>query len=142
MNRLTYMEIAGKNYPLSFSLGACKAIAKKFGSIEKMGEALEDIEGINEGTIDDITYILSVLIAQGCAYKNIFEKDFPIEENAPVEDGKYIPLSPEELEIGVGLMGTSEIIAAISGCMNKSKETEIEAKPVEKRKNVIVPKEN
>ena len=142
MNRLSYMEIAGKNYPLSFSLGACKAIAKKFGSIEKMGEVLQDVSGIDESTIDDILYILSVLITQGCAYKNVFEKDFPAEENAPVEDGMYIPLSPEELEVAVGLMDTSEIIAAISGCMNKSQKTEIDAAPVEKRKNVIVPRED
>lgn len=42
MNRITYVEIAGKKYPLSFSLSALKEISNRFGGIEEMYAFLTD----------------------------------------------------------------------------------------------------
>ena len=36
MSRITFVTIAGKNYPMSFSLGASKKIIEKYGGVEKM----------------------------------------------------------------------------------------------------------
>ena len=35
MKKTAHLNLAGKNYPLNFSLGACKVIAKELGGIEK-----------------------------------------------------------------------------------------------------------
>ncbi len=127
MERMTYMEIGGKKYPLSFSLAATKAISKKFGSVKKMGEKISNIEDVNEETVDAIAYILAVLVAQGCAYKNVFEKDIPAYEGAPVDgEGKYIPLNQEEIEIGINMTNIGEMARTIMGTFTKSGETEIE----------------
>ncbi len=127
MKRLGYFEIAGKRYPLSFSLGASKAIAQKFGSISKMGETLNNMKDMDEKTIDDLTYIVSLLMKQGAAYKNVFEKDLPIPEDAPVdENGKYVALEQDQVEIGIGIPDAKELIAAIMEAMGKGTETELE----------------
>lgn len=127
MNRLSYIEIAGRQYPLSFSLGATKAISKRFGSTEKMVKVLKGIKDVDEKTIDDLVFIIEVLIRNGCEYMNIFCKNEPIPEKAAVEDGKYIPLTAHEIEIGILLTDSGRLIGAISGCMNISQKTEIEA---------------
>ena len=36
MKRLTYIEIVGKIYPMSFSLMATKKIAQKYGSVKDL----------------------------------------------------------------------------------------------------------
>ena len=45
MNRIVYTKIAGKNYPMSFSLGAAKKIAEKFGSTQKAMEKMKKAGG-------------------------------------------------------------------------------------------------
>ncbi len=127
MNRLSFMKIAGKEYPLSFSLGATKTISKKFGSTEKMVKVLTGIKDVDEKTIDDLVYIIEVLIKNGCEYMNIFCKNEPVPENAPVEDGKYIPLTSHEIEVGVLLTDTGSLVESVSECMKTSQKTEIEA---------------
>lgn len=139
MKRLGYFEIAGKRYPLSFSLGASKAIAQKFGSISKMGETLNNMQDMDEKTIDELTYIVSLLMHQGAAYKNVFEKDFPVPENAPVDkDGKYVALDQEQVEIGIGISDAKELITAIMDAMGKGTERELE---VDITKNPEAPEE-
>ena len=139
MKRLGYFEIAGKQYPLSFSLGASKAIAQKFGSISQMGESLKNMQEMDEKTIDDLTYIISLLMHQGAAYKNVFERDQPIPDHAPVdEDGKYVALEPEELEVGIGISDAGEIVAAIMDAIGKGTERELET---ETTKNPEAPEE-
>lgn len=139
MKRLGYFEIADKRYPLSFSLGASKAIAQKFGSISVMGETLNNMQDMDERTIDDLTYIVSLLMKQGAAYKNVFEKDFPVPEDAPVdENGKYVALDQEQVEIGIGISDAKELIGAIMEAMGKGTERELE---VDITKNPEAPEE-
>lgn len=134
---VSYLKLAGKNYPLSFSLGASKRIAQKYGSINKIEEKLT-FEELTEETIDVITDLVELLINQGCAYKNVFEKNLPAEKDAPIVDGKYIPLSREEIEIVIGFDDFDNIIEAIMRCVNSSAKTEIE---VETGKNSEAPEE-
>lgn len=68
--------------------------------------------------------ILEILIAQGCAYKNAFESNLPHPENAPVEDGKYIPVSKEMMELIVTPDEAQDFAEKIKMCMeNGSKKT-------------------
>ena len=52
--------------------------------------------------MDSLVDILELLISQGCAYKNYFEKDVPVKENDPVIDGKWTALPREAKEIQTG----------------------------------------
>ena len=107
MDRTVYINIAGKEYPMRFSLGASKKIAENFGSLKKMQDNLTGDasgEGTEAKSLEVIAYMLAVLIKQGCAYKNLFEADQPIPSNAPVKDGKYIGLE-QEISMHTSLAG-------------------------------------
>ena len=117
MSRITFVNIAGKNYPMSFSLGATKKIIEKYGGAEKMKTSLEKAEDVQE--IDMVTELLELLIAQGCAYKNYFEKDIPAPEDSPVLEGKWVPLPHEAIEIAVGVYDVEELSEKILECIGK-----------------------
>ena len=68
-----------------------------------------------------------MLITQGCAYKNYFEKDLPTEEGAPVIDGKWTPLPKEALEIGLQLRDMDAVAKAIEECVDIGQEKEVTA---------------
>ena len=127
MGKIAYIDISGKRYPMSFSLGASKKLAEKFGGLAKMKEALKKSGGEEKG-IDTIIYILSILIAQGCAYKNYFEKDIPAPEDAPIADGKWIPLDAEALELAVGVSDIGEVSKKIEECIGISSKKEVETR--------------
>lgn len=133
MSRITYVTIAGKNYPMSFSLGASKKIIEKYGGAEKMKTALEKAKDAQK--IDMITELLELLIAQGCAYKNYFEKDIPAPDNSPVVDGKWAPLPREALEIAVGVYDVKELSDKILECVGNGSKKEIELKTEGKNAN-------
>ena len=76
-----------------------------------------------------------MLIAQGCAYKNYFEKDIPAPENAPVIDGKWEPMPREVLDIALTIADLPELTEKLYECIGVGKQKEIEASEVEGRKN-------
>lgn len=117
MERCTYIEIAGRSYPMTFSLGATKRIVAKYGSTEKMKKAL-NAKGEEDKKLDLVTEMLELLILQGCAYKNYFEKDLPAPENAPIINGKWEPVPKEIIEIAIGITDVDEIVEKISECIN------------------------
>lgn len=131
MSKLTYIKIAGKNYPMSFSLGASKKLIEKFGGVERIQAELNK-PGKDLEKLDLVIYVLSLLISQGCAYKNYFEKDMPIPEDAPVIEGKWTPIPQEVLEIAVQMQDMEELIEKISACIARSNKKEVEAKPAGK----------
>lgn len=140
MERCIFVEIAGKQYPMSFSLGATKKIIGKFGSTQNMMKNLKKTQekGNEENmelsdrdsleALETISFILEILIAQGCAYKNYFEKDLPAPVNAPIEDGKWIPLPKEALDIAIQIADTKKIVEKISECVNQGSKKKVEAK--------------
>ena len=130
MSRITYVKIAGKNYPMSFSLGASKKIIEKYGSEQKMKAALNKSNEAEK--IDIVTDMLATLIAQGCAYKNYFEKDLPIPEDAPVIDGKWTSITSDVLEIALSIMDIEELSKKIEECMKSGSKKEVEARAEEK----------
>lgn len=145
MERCIFVEIAGKQYPMSFSLGATKKIIGKFGSTQNMMKKLKKVQKPDNPenqeeknmelserdsleALETISFILEVLIAQGCAYKNYFEKDLPAPVNAPIEDGKWIPLPKEALDIAIQIADTKKIVEKISECVNQGSKKKVEAK--------------
>lgn len=130
MGKITYMEIVGKNYPMSFSLMATKKIAEKYGSLEK---ALNEVKGeTTPESIETLTDIVELLISQGCAFKNYFEKDVPAPENAPIINGKWAPLPREALDIAITLADMNELTDKIYECIGVGKQKEVEAQDTEK----------
>ena len=127
MDRTTYIDIGGKKYPMRFSLGASIQMGKKYGSLVDMQKSMQ--ESTLDKQIETIMWILELLIKQGCAYKNLFETNVPIPEDAPVEDGKYIPPSREAMEIGIDLLEAKDKIYA---CMGVGSKREVEAESKEK----------
>ena len=126
MERCVFVRIAGREYPMSFSLGATKKIIGKFGDAKNMMSDLKK-EGDDFKKLDTISSILEILIAQGCAYKNYFEKDLPKPENAPVENGKWVPITKEEIDIAIQINDTEEIVERISECITKGSRKTVEA---------------
>ena len=132
MDRTVYIEIAGKQYPMRFSVGASIAITKKFGSLQNMANNLKRGDDVDEGkAFETIIWMAEVLIRQGCAYKNLFEPDLPLPENAPVKDGKYIPITAEDLEIALDMADMGEITQKIFAAIGSGNKKEIHAKEKE-----------
>ena len=135
MDRTTYIEIAGKQYPMRFSVGASIAITKKFGSLQKMADNLKSEDGVDEAkTFETIIWMTETLIRQGCAYKNLFESDLPIPEGAPVENGKYMPITAEKLEIGIDVADLGEITKKIFATIGSGEKKEIQTQEKENSK--------
>lgn len=135
MDRTVYIEIAGKQYPMRFSVGASIAITKKFGSLQNMANSLKNGDDVNEEkTFETIIWMTETLIRQGCAYKNLFESDLPIPENAPVKDGKYVPITAENLEIALDIADMGEITQKIFAAIGSGNKKEIHTKEKENGK--------
>lgn len=133
MGRIVYVEIAGKNYPMSFSLGASKKIVEQYGSAENMKKSLENVKDSQK--IDMVTSLLELLISQGCAYKNYFEKDIPAPKNAPVIDGKWCPIPHELIEIAVSVYDVEKLSEKITECIESGSEKKIEIRTEGKNAN-------
>ena len=127
MANITDIIIAGKRYPMRYSIAAGKAITKKFGGLKDMGEAM--FSGKEDEALEAVTWVTELLIQQGCAYKNLYEADQPFPEDAPVVDGKYVPLTQEQLEIALDIgddmrMLTEKLTEAIYGPEERKVEAE------------------
>ena len=129
MDRIQTIEIGRKEYPMIMSLTATEQINKKFGSIEKMLEKM----GNQEEMGDTFAEVLDLLIRQGCEYKNVFESDLPQEENAPVVDGKYIPIEKEKILLGVERRRLGEITRKICYTAGLALKNEIAGKDTSKK---------
>lgn len=129
MDRIQTIEIGRKEYPMIMSLTATEQINKKFGSIEKMLEKM----GNQEEMGDTFAEVLELLIRQGCEYKNVFESDLPQEENAPVVDGKYIPIEKEKILLGVERRRLGEITRKICYTAGLALKNEIAGKDTSKK---------
>ena len=58
MDRCVMIQIAGKEYPMSFSLAAAKKITGRFGSIK---DAKKKAAGDSEKNIEDLIQIKTIL---------------------------------------------------------------------------------
>lgn len=128
MNRITFIEIGGKSFPLSFSLGMLKDISRKFGSFNKIEDVMSKIdEEMTEESIDVISFLVYILIKQGALYCNTFGNGQPLPDNiAKDENGKILALTQEQVEVGLSMEGIEDAMKCISEAMTGSSQTEIE----------------
>lgn len=124
--KMEFVEIGGKQYPLRFGIGAARAMSEKFGSLEKMADLFNELS--ESEIIGILIWLLEVLIGQGCAYKNIFEADLPIPEDAPVKDGKYMPPTPEEIEVGLEITNMAKLQEIIFSTIASGSKKKVETK--------------
>lgn len=115
MNRITEFEIAGKKYPLNFSVKAARVVDERFGG-------LDNVKGIfGWGNIAEslynISFMLSLLMEQGAAYKEIVE-------------GEKITLpTADELDTLIGAPDVVRAQTAIFEAVGISMKTTVEVEP-------------
>lgn len=115
MNRISEIEIAGVKYPLNFSVKAAKEVSKRYGDISNIGDAFTD-KPIGE-MMSEATWLLSLLISQGIAYKKIVE-------------GKEIKeISEDELEIIMGVADFANLKTTLLDAMMLGMGREVEVEP-------------
>ncbi len=127
MGREALIVIAGRTYPMRFTIGASKAVADRFGGLKELGESM--FSGQEMQAIDSIIFITELLIKQGCAYRNLFMKNEVIPEGMPVdESGNVIPITKDEIEIGLGIGDDMQnLMDKINETIYGPKERKVEA---------------
>lgn len=121
MNRITYVNIAGKEYPLNFSVKAAKAVDEKFGSLHNLSGVFgwEDVST----SLRNVSWVLQLLIEQGAAYLKLTEgKEIEVPEAEEFE----ILLGGPDLETVM-----PSILKAIGFGMKQTVETEDDEKNTE-----------
>ena len=121
MSRIGEIEIAGSTYPLNFSTKAAKEIAQRYDGLENIEDAFSG--KTVDAMMDEIVWLLSLLIAQGVAYKRI------------VEGEEVKGITADELEVVLGVADMTDIkdkiMNAMLGGMKREVEVEIDPKNVE-----------
>lgn len=130
MSRISYIEIGGKKYPLSFSLMAQKSMASKHGTLENLQEKMSKFD---EEGIDALVDFIEILIKQGCAYKNRFEKDSLIPDGASVVNGEWIPIEREEIMTCVQFSELHDIFESVISAVTNSNKREVIAEVKEEK---------
>ena len=126
MNRIINVAIAGKEYPLSFSLGAAKKIANKYGSLEKAFAGISAEEEMTSNMLETFIFILETLIKQGCEYERMFD------------DKEIKPITAVEIENVINVSDIEQVTGTIIEALSSSQQKEIETKT--EQKNVKAPK--
>lgn len=115
MNRITEIDIAGKTYPLNFSTRAAKQMAARYGGMDQIDTAFEG-KGIDE-MLDDVIWMLALLIDQGVAYRRII-------------DGVQVDaVSADDLEVLLGMGDLVRIKDVLLEAMLAGAGREVEAEP-------------
>lgn len=115
MNRITEIEIAGRKYPLNFSVKAAKEVSERYGDISNIGDAFEG-KSTSE-MMDEANWILALLIEQGVAYKKIV-------------DGEEVKgLTQDDLEVVMGVVDFADLKNTLLGAMTAGMRREVEVEP-------------
>lgn len=120
------IKLAGKDYPMSFSVMATKKISAKYGDVNSFLNSLSNKGLTDVVVLDEFIDILEILIHQGCAYKNYFEKDMPVKDTDPVIEGKWTPLPREALELVIEFADLEDAADALVRCITKDKKGKLE----------------
>ena len=121
MERITEFEIGGRSFPLNFSVRAAELFAERYGDVSEIGKAFE---GENTAKmLSEFTWILFVLIEQGCAYKNLVENE---NLDAPTFDDLKVIVGLQDL-----LARRDELMRAIVSGMETTVEAEVDSKNAE-----------
>ena len=115
MNRISYIDIAGKKCPMNFSLGAVEEIGQRYGGLEEMQAAFSDFDKkpMHEA-LGDLLWLLSVLLKYGAKYAELTENG----------DGKAY--SAEDLAVLFGVEDAGTLSQALTAAMNLGATTTLE----------------
>ena len=115
MNRISYIDIAGKKCPMNFSLGAVTEVSQRYGGLEEMQAAFSGIDKkpMHEA-LADLLWILSVLLKYGAKYAKLTENG----------DGKAY--SAEDLAVLFGVEDAGTLSQALTAAMNLGATTTLE----------------
>lgn len=70
------IELAGKEYPLTFSFGAFEAVGKAFGSIDGMQKAIADNDD-PIAKLSALNTVMEIMINDGIRYCKLIGQDAP-----------------------------------------------------------------
>lgn len=114
MSRITEIEIAGKKYPLNFSMKAARQFIERYGSVEDVWRKLGEMNQIEK--LAEINWILALMIEQGCAYRKL------------VDGEDLAPLTTDELEVLMGFTDFAALSDKIQEAIIAGMTPEIELK--------------
>ena len=118
MNRITEIELAGRKYPLNFSTKAVKDFSARYGGLENITSAFSDRKA--DEALEELIWMLSVLIAQGVAYMRLVDG----------EDVQGITADELEVVLGLGDLGglKDKLMDALTSGMSRTVEVQVDPK--------------
>ena len=95
-DRGAMITLCGKQYELILTTKATKEINRRYGGLDKLGDKLSNSEGFEE-IIDELVWLLTLLINQGILVHNAVNKFFA-EKQKPLfsEDDIEVLTSPAD----------------------------------------------
>ncbi len=92
--RSAFVTLDGEKYEILFTIRATKEISKRYGGLDKLGDKLMKSENF-EQSIDEIVWLLTLLVSQGILRHNLKNPD----DKKPEKTEEEIELftSPQEL---------------------------------------------
>lgn len=136
--KLSYLELEGKKYPLTFSLKTTQLITDKYKDMTTFSKVLNDPKVGMSKKIDIVADVLESMMRSGCQFCNAFSySPYP---NAPFHDGKFISLSAEQIKLCIPPeeQDIKNVINAINSCISTSNVKELGTqtkKSAKKKKN-------
>ena len=128
MQRITWMQLGKKKYPLNFSVDALTTISEKFGGMDAFSDIFDTENKDRIDMLKDVCWLLNVLITEGCAYVKLDE------------DIDIAPLSEKNLRTLIDAREIDTITPVLLGAMLKGNENTVEVE--EDPKNVQAMPEN
>ena len=125
MQRIEYIRIGNKIYPMCFSLGARKMIEEIYGSINKFVEKCEDPNTVVDAYLDG----LEIMTKFGAARINELGEETITQGGAIDANGAWHGISKEKLEILLCPGDTMQVGAKILSAINKAAQKEIKVAP-------------
>lgn len=114
MKRLVEFSLAGKSYPLNFSVKAARWADEELGGLEKLGEIMEG--GVGKG-LSAVCALLYQMMEQGAAYCKLTQG---VETEIPAR---------EELEILIGMQDMGEVQEAVMAAAGLGAKPTVEVEP-------------
>lgn len=109
---MTTINLAGREYPLCFSFTAMKRINERFGSIQKMGEALDNASNDISTFVDTLNDTLKILIDAGRVYA----------AHSGVEAPPPLDCEPADLLDNSSMGALTAVFATINGDSQRTTE--------------------
>lgn len=127
-----------KDRELKFNLNALTEINKKYGSIEKMEEALNSGEGAL-AIVDDLVWLITLLVNQPIIERNM-DIQFGVATGEPekllTEDYVRIKLDMKEIISQKGNLFASLVEGMTFSAVDSEEETDEVLKEIDQEKNV------